>query len=48
MKYFVLFYDTDCPEGFAYVQDYQGNLCYYGSVSDCQKFIEEVEEELNT
>lgn len=28
-----------CPKGWAYVRDYMGNLCYYGTIKDCETFI---------
>lgn len=31
---------TDCPSGYAYVKDFKGNMCYYGPVAECKKFIE--------
>ena len=32
-----------CATGYGYVIDYMGNIWFYGSVDDCQHFIEEVE-----
>lgn len=29
-----------CPSGYAYVKDYFGNMCYYGPIAECKKFIE--------
>lgn len=29
----------DCPSGYAYVQDYQGNKIYFGPVEACKKCI---------
>lgn len=46
MTYVIIFYDTDCPEGYAYVRDYMGNLCYYGSVEACKEFIKHMEGEM--
>lgn len=34
-----------CPKGWAYVRDYQGNLCYYGCIEDCKRFINAMEGE---
>lgn len=31
---------TGCPSGYAYVKDFNGNMCYYGPVAECKKFIE--------
>lgn len=31
---------TGCPSGYAYVKDFNGNMCYYGPVVECKKFIE--------
>ena len=32
-----------CPKGWAYVVDYMGNRCYYGSIADCKEFIKAME-----
>lgn len=34
-----------CPKGWAYVVDYMGNRCYYGSIKDCEEFIRRMENE---
>lgn len=31
--------DSGRGDGCAYVRDFQGNKCYYGSIKECQKFI---------
>lgn len=31
---------SGCPSGYAYVRDFCGNLCYYGPVAECKKYIE--------
>lgn len=33
-----------CPDGWAYVQDYMGNKCYYGPVRECKLFIQAMTE----
>ena len=33
----------DCQKGYGYVRDYLGNIWFYGSLKDCQKFITELE-----
>ena len=45
MWYYTLIKDG-CPDGYAYVRDYMGNKCYYGTVDDCKAFIERMEGEL--
>ena len=36
----------DCPKGYAYVVDYMGNKCFYGSIADCKQFIQSMEKEV--
>lgn len=31
----------DCPKGYAYVKDYQGNLVFYGTIKECHDFIDQ-------
>ena len=37
---------NNCPDGWAYVQDYQGNKCYYGPIRECELFIEAMKESI--
>ena len=37
---------TDCPKGYAYVKDFKGNRCFYGTISECEEFISQMEREL--
>ena len=32
----------DCPKGWAYVRDYQGNKVFYGELEACYQFIHDV------
>lgn len=34
---------TDCPKGYGYVRDYMGNKCFYGTLQECQEFIDQME-----
>lgn len=36
----------DCQKGYGFVQDYLGNIWFYGSLEDCKIFIRELECEL--
>lgn len=31
-----------CKKGYAFVRDYMGNMCYYGTIKQCQKFINDM------
>lgn len=33
---------VDCPDGFAYVKDYQGNKIFYGRLEECKKCIKDL------
>ena len=32
-----------CQKGYGFVQDYLGNIWFYGLVSDCEHFINDIE-----
>ena len=32
-----------CPKGYAFVRDYMGNKCFYGTIEDCKEFIRVME-----
>ena len=31
-----------CKKGYAFVRDYLGNKCYYGTMKQCVKFIDDM------
>ena len=31
-----------CAKGFAFVRDYMGNKCYYGTIQECITFINDM------
>ena len=31
-----------CKKGYAFVRDYMGNKCYYGTMKQCLKFIDDM------
>lgn len=33
----------DCQKGYGYVQDYLGNIWFYGTVEQCKQFVTEME-----
>lgn len=35
-----------CPKGYGFVRDYMGNKCYYGTLEQCEEFIQIMEKEL--
>ena len=44
-----MFYQLDkvgCPKGYAYVKDFKGNRCFYGTIAECEAFIDQMEREL--
>ena len=44
-----MYYQLDksgCPKGYAYVKDFKGNRCFYGTIAECEAFIDQMEKEL--
>ena len=42
MMYYQIYKTADCPKGWAYVRDYQGNKVFYGEIEACNQFINNV------
>lgn len=39
MNKFYQIIDNGCPDGFAFVRDYMGNKCFYGTMEKCKEYI---------
>ena len=43
--YSLIYYEivkNGCKKGYAFVRDYMGNKCYYGTLKQCYQFIEDM------
>ena len=40
--FYQIYKTDDCPNGWAYVRDYQGNKVFYGEIEACNQFINDV------